>query len=398
MHEPGLPTRRARFQQVRIDATTPLKILHVFRAPVGGLFRHVLDLAREQVARGHHVGLIADSNTGGTRAAGILGELAPSLALGISRIPMRRHVGPGDASVLAHVMGRVAQTGADVVHGHGAKGGAYARMALNVPRAVRAYTPHGGSLLFGHNTLAGKFYLASEKMLMLRGDLFLFESAYSAEVFRRKIGTPRGLVRVVHNGVAREEFKPVEPEANATDLVFIGEFRPVKGIDVLIDALGKLHHAGRSVTATLVGDGPERDALRNQVDRLGLANIVQFRPPMSARQAQALGRVMVIPSRAESLPYVVLEAAAAGMPLITTKVGGIPEIYGPLTGGLIAADDVTALAQAILDELDDPAQTIQTAKHLRDRVEASFSVDGMVNGILDAYQAALERLHEIGRR
>jgi hypothetical protein len=56
---------------------TPLNILHVFRAPVGGLFRHVLDLAREQIARGHRVGLIADSTTGGARAEAVLGELAP---------------------------------------------------------------------------------------------------------------------------------------------------------------------------------------------------------------------------------------------------------------------------------------------------------------------------------
>ena len=62
------------------DSMTPLNILHVFRAPVGGLFRHVLDLAHEQIARGHRVGLIADSNTGGARADEVLGELAPSLA------------------------------------------------------------------------------------------------------------------------------------------------------------------------------------------------------------------------------------------------------------------------------------------------------------------------------
>ena len=80
-------------------------------------------------------------------------------------------------------------------------------------RAVRAYTPHGGSLLFGHDTLAGKFYLATERLLMLRGDLFLFESAYSADIFRKKIGTPRGLVRVVHNGVSRAEFEPIVSQA-----------------------------------------------------------------------------------------------------------------------------------------------------------------------------------------
>jgi glycosyltransferase involved in cell wall biosynthesis len=377
---------------------TPLRILHVFRAPVGGLYRHVLDLAYEQIRRGHQVGLIADSNTGGARADATLKELAPSLALGITRIPMRRHIGPGDAIAMTHVMGRIAQSGADVVHGHGAKGGAYARMALNARRAVRAYTPHGGSLLFGHDTLAGKFYLATEKVLMLRGDLFLFESAYSAEIFRRKIGTPRGLVRIVHNGVSRKEFEPIVARPDATDLVFMGEFRPVKGIDVLIDAIAQLHRGGRSVSTTLVGDGPERPALVGQVERLGLGNIVHFRPAMPAREAQALGRVMVIPSRAESLPYVVLEAAAAGLPLITTKVGGIPEIYGTLTDTLVPAEDVSALAQTISQTLDRPEATKELAKRLQERVAASFSVDTMVDGVLSAYETALAGLKERGRR
>ncbi|HEY6022727.1 MAG TPA: glycosyltransferase family 4 protein [Pseudolabrys sp.] len=375
-----------------------LNILHVFRAPVGGLFRHVLDLTREQVSRGHRVGLIADSNTGGPRAAEVLGELASSLALGLTRIPMRRHIGPGDALAMAHVMRRIAQTGADVIHGHGAKGGAYARMALNASRAVRAYTPHGGSLLFGHDTLAGKFYLATEKFLMLRGDLFLFESAYSAEVFRRKIGKPRGLVRVVHNGVSRKEFEPITVRAEATDLVFMGEFRPVKGVDVLIDAVAQLYRDGRTVTTTLVGDGPDRDILRNQVERLGLGDIVKFRAAMPAREAQTLGRIMVIPSRAESLPYVVLEAAAAGQPLITTKVGGIPEIYGTLTDTLVPSEDVAALAQAVARTLDHPDATADLARRLQERVASSFSVETMVDGVLSAYEAALERLRQSGRR
>jgi glycosyltransferase involved in cell wall biosynthesis len=271
-------------------------------------------------------------------------------------------------------------------------------MALNARRAVRAYTPHGGSLLFGHGTLTGKIYLHTEKLLMLRGDLFLFESAYSAEVFRRKIGKPRGLVRVVHNGVSRKEFEPIAMRADATDLVFMGEFRPVKGIDVLIDAIAQLHRNGRVVTATLVGDGPERDTLRTQVERLGLTDVVQFRPAMPARQAQALGRIMVIPSRAESLPYVVLEAAAAGLPLITTKVGGIPEIYGTLTDTLVPAEDVGALAQTIARTLDNPDATAELARRLRERVASSFSVDTMVDGVLDAYAAAIERLQQNGRR
>jgi glycosyltransferase involved in cell wall biosynthesis len=376
----------------------PLNILHVFRAPVGGLFRHVLDLTRAQIARGHRVGMIADSLTGGRSAEETLQKLAPDLALGLSRVPMQRHAGLGDFGGLAHVMSRVSQTKADIVHGHGAKGGAYARLSYANRRAVRAYTPHGGSLLFGHDTLQGKFYLATERLLMLRGDLFLFESAYSADMFRHKIGSPRGLVRIVHNGVSRTEFESVTLAADATDLMFIGELRPVKGIDVLIAAIALMHGEGRKVTATLVGDGPDRAALGAQVERLGLGAAIRFMPAMPARQAQALGWLMVAPSRAESLPYVVLEAAASGKPLVTTKVGGIPEIYGPLTDTLVAPLDPPTLARAILRALDHPAQAGDIAQSLRQRVAESFSVDSMVDGVLDAYQAALAALQQAGRR
>ncbi len=376
----------------------PLNILHVFRAPVGGLFRHVLDLTREQIARGHRVGLIADLRTGGARADEVLRKLEPSLALGLSRIAMRRQPSPSDAFVLGHVMRRVAQAKADVVHGHGAKGGAYARMVVANKRAVRAYTPHGGSLLFGHDTLAGKFYLATERLLMLRGDLFLFESAYSAEVFAGKVGKPRGLVRIVHNGVSRAEFEPVTALPDATNLIYLGELRHIKGIDVLIDSIALMRRNGRNVTATLVGDGPDRDALQARVTQANLRETVRFMPAMPARAAFALGHIMVAPSRHESLPYVVLEAAAASKPLITTRVGGIPEIYGPLSNTLVPPNDPKALAQAIIHALDRPDTIVEITQKLRERVQASFSVDSMVDGVLTAYQTALGTLVKNGRR
>ena len=119
-------------------AAKPMNILHVFRAPVGGLFRHVVDLARGQIARGHRVGLIADSRTGGERAEETLAALAPQLALGLTRLPMHRQLNPGDAIAAWHVTRRITQTGAHVVHGHGAKGGAYARLAF----AQQSGLPH----------------------------------------------------------------------------------------------------------------------------------------------------------------------------------------------------------------------------------------------------------------
>ena len=168
-------------------------------------------------------------------------------------------------------MRRVAQAKADVVHGHGAKGGAYARMVFGNKRAVRAYTPHGGSLLFGHDTLDGKFYLATERLLMLRGDLFLFESAYSAEVFAAK-----SAIRAAWSAsfiTACHVPSSNRCTARRNRIMFMGELRHIKGIDVLIDAIALMHRNGRNVTATLVGDGPDREPCRP-----GRAGICTARP------------------------------------------------------------------------------------------------------------------------
>ena len=376
----------------------PLNILHVFRTPVGGLFRHVMDLARAQAERGHRVGLIADSTTGGERAAADLEKLEPLLAHGITRIPMSRQVGPADWKPILHTMRRAAAAKADVLHGHGAKGGAYARLALGTRRAIRVYTPHGGSLWFSKDTLKGKFYLAAEKLFMWRSDLLLYESQFSADASRANIGVPNCLVRVVHNGVSRAEFEPIVPAPDATDIVFVGELRHLKGVDLLIEALATLRRNGRPLTATLVGAGPDRNAFVAQAAAAGLSDAVKFPGAMNARQALPLGRLMVVPSRAESLPYIVLETIAAQVPLITTRVGGIPEIYGPLADTLIAPDSVDALAAAIAEALDHPERLAQRMSALSERVSRLFSIDAMVDGVLDGYRAALSMAEAEGRR
>ncbi|MDP2410313.1 MAG: glycosyltransferase family 4 protein [Pseudolabrys sp.] len=367
-----------------------LSILHVLRAPVGGLFRHVTDLVEGQIARGHRVGIIADSLTGDARSRDTFAALVPKLALGLSLTPIPRSLGPRDLTAALHVVNRVRKTRPDVIHGHGAKGGAFARLAFARKPAIRAYTPHGGSLLLDPASVSGKAYLGAERVLMPHGDLYLFESAYSSRIFKERIGTPDGVVRVVHNGVAASEFDPVAVAPDATDLVFLGELRRVKGIDVLIDAVASLHRDGTPVTATLVGAGPEEAALRAQVTRLSLDHAIRFLPPRAARDAMAHGRIMVIPSRAESLPYVVLEAAAAGKPLITTQVGGIPEIYGPQSEELLPAGDPKALAAAVVKAIVDPEALDAITQQLRAQVVASFSLDAMLEGVLAGYEQALD--------
>lgn len=363
-----------------------LRILHVLRAPVGGLFRHVIDLVRGQSERGHQVGLIADSATGGSRADEVLREVAELLALGAVRIPMPRHLGFGDIAAVRAVSRQIDRAAPDVVHGHGAKGAAYARLAPAAKGAIRAYTPHGGSLHYGASPI-GLVYLTLERLLMVQTDLLLFESEFGRESYHKKVGLSDALVRVIHNGIGEAEFAPVARSKDASDLVFVGELRMLKGVDVLIDALIALVGNGRAVTATIVGDGPDRAAFEQRARPLG--DRVRFTGALPARQGFAMGHVLVVPSRAESLPYIVLEAAGAGIPVLATRVGGIPEIFGPQASQLIVPGDPSALSRAITDALDNREQTERSAHMLRQRVREEFSVDLMVNQGLQAYREAL---------
>jgi glycosyltransferase involved in cell wall biosynthesis len=362
-----------------------MKILHVLRAPVGGLFRHVVDLAHGQIARGHEVGMIVDNCATQALSEQTLTALAPKLALGLSRFRICRQPGSADIAAVWHVARRIHATGAEIVHGHGAKGGALARLAPARHAPVRAYTPHGGSL---HDAVGGRTAVLMERALKRRGQLYLFESAYSHDVYRRKVGQPAGSVRVVHNGVRRDECETIALAEDASDIIYLGEMRALKGVDVLIEALAYSRRRGRRLTATLIGDGPDAARFRGQVDTLGLAGLVSFRAPMPARKAFALGHVVVVPSRAESLPYVVLEAAAAAKPLVATGVGGIPEVFGPLAERLVRPDDARALAAAFVDAVDRPDAAAAAAQALRARVQTNFSVDVMVEGVVNAYHHA----------
>ncbi len=365
----------------------PLRILHILRAPVGGLFRHVCDLATEQTRQGHAVGLVADNSTGGEQAERKFAELSGSLSLGVSRVPMSRHAGFSDISAVRHVRERAQALKADVVHGHGAKGGAYAR--LGAGGAIRVYTPHGGSLHFSRGNPAGFAYLTAEWLLLRKTDLALFESDYAKRTFEAKIGVPSGLVRVVHNGVRAEELQRVMPAGNVADILFVGELRMLKGVDVLLDAIAILQRENTKIRALIVGDGPDRAAFEGRKDALGLSKIVTFAGAMPAREAFAKGRILVVPSRAESLPYIVLEAAAAGVPIVTTDVGGIPEIFGDGSDTLVPPGDAPALAVAIRAALESGAN--ERAAKLHQRISEKFTVTAMTDAVLGAYGDALLR-------
>jgi glycosyltransferase involved in cell wall biosynthesis len=373
--------------------TRKLRIVHCFRSPVGGIFRHVRDLTEVQVADGHDVGIVCDSTTGGAFEEKLFSDLESVLKLGVRRTPMQRHIGPGDIASAYRTYRIIKQLQPDVVHGHGAKGGVYARLfgsllRVSRSRVARLYSPHGGSLHYDETTLTGKFFFMLERLMERFTDHLLFVSDYELRTFRRKIGEPPIPNSLVYNGLRQSEFEPVPPNEDAADFLYIGMMRDLKGPDLFIDALARAEQAiGRPLSAAMVGDGDDLPKYKAQVAALGLGKRVAFHPPMPARQAFALARIIVVPSRAEAMPYIVLEALAAGMPMIASAVGGIPEIFGPDSPAL-TRPDADEIAAAMAGAVADVAK-YRAIMPGRADLEGRFSAAVMAKHIESAYFEAL---------
>jgi glycosyltransferase involved in cell wall biosynthesis len=313
---------------------------------------------------------------------------------------MQRAPHPSDLLVFGRIAKHLRTLQPHVVHGHGSKGGLYARLEGFLPfglAAVRGYTPHGGSFNQRPGSATHRLYMMVERFLAYRTDILLFESAYIAGRFDAYVGQVSAQRRIVPNGIGPAEFIPVLPEPGAAEFLYVGELRAAKGIDTLLTAFARLSAQDRPrLRLALVGSGPDTEALQRLAAQLGIAEQVHFHGPMPARTAFGLGRILVVPSRAESLPYIVLEAAGAQIPMVATNVGGIPEIFGPFRDRLITCGDADVLAAALRAELDgDPARISEKAAALARYVESQFSYANMVDAVIDGYRSALAQKYRV---
>ncbi len=368
----------------------PLRVLLITRAPVGGLWRHILDLTDGLLERGFELGIVVDSLRASEHVLATLDRFAPRLALGVHTLDIPRLPGWGDVRLSLQCRKLIKQLKPDIVHGHSAKGGLYARLSAWHTKAQVFYTPHGGSLHYDWSTMSGKVYLSAERGLVPLTDQFLFESAYSADGFKEKIGDTKGRDRVVFNGLRGDEFAggPAPLDNPTHDFAFVGEMRAIKGVDVLLEALCQVRHpTGRPLKVLFLGDGPMLDDFKTYADDLGLTEEVTFVGRRPLREALAATDTMIVPSRAESLPYIVMESIAAGKQVIATDVGGIGEIFGPTRSSLIPSDDADALASAMRKALEPLSPETQAELDARYAFVAdNFHVDRMVDQIAESYR------------
>ncbi|MEP0520105.1 MAG: glycosyltransferase [Hyphomicrobiales bacterium] len=369
-----------------------LTIIHLVRAPIGGIFRHLADLATAQAGQGHQVGIICDSLTGGPFEDDYVERLRAILPLGVTRLEMPRAVGLADIAAMRRVSKVLKTQNPDVLHCHGSKGGVYGRLAKGLRQLNRKtavfYAPHGGSLHYPPKSKEGRIYFTIERFLERWTSGLAHVSEYEQRTYVQKVGMPKTKACVIHNGIGEQELTPIEPNADAKDFLFIGMLRDLKGVDLFINAM-KILNERSPTSAWIVGDGAEEDKVRyrQMVAKFGLEDTVQFYPATPAREVFSMAKSIVVPSRAESLPYIVLEAAGAKLPMICTNVGGISEIYGEQSDVLITPN-LDVITKAMQDMKSASFQTPVTTR-LHENVSANFSIKVMEERVMKLYQEAL---------
>lgn len=275
--------------------------------------------------------------------------------------------------------------GADLVHCHSARA-----HALGVPAARLAF----GTAVVVSRRVAVPVRRGLKYRMPV--DLYLCVSEGVRAAMERG-GVPRDRLVVVPSGIESPRSSPLDlrklidvPERTAL-IGTVAALTAEKRHQDLLEALRLVHAAGVDADLVLFGEGPRRAALEAQRDRLGLVRRVHFlgfRDDASALVAQCT--IAALASESEGIATSLIEAEAAGVPVVATAVGGVPEVVRDgLTGRLVPPADPRALADALVELLADPGRRAAMAEAAR-HAAAEFHIDRTVQRTMEAYRLVLE--------
>ncbi len=380
----------------------PLKILMVIETGGGGSGRHIIDLVTGLVARGHELHVVHSP----LRAEQSFERRLFSIdGATIVSMDIRKAVGPHDVLVVRQLRRYLRDHGPfDVIHGHSSKGGALGRLAAVGSSAARIYTPHG---LYTLNPVLSPMKKRIYGMIetVLARTLSDGIIAVSDKEFRhaRSLGFPARNMFLVGNGVALRD--PVERNqtrwrirlrlgiADDVPVVgFVGRFCTAKAAERFVELARIVRDTGVDARFILLGSGKTAAEIDRLISAYGLARFLTVFPDESGEEFMPAFDVFTLTSRYEAMPYVLLEALAAGCPIVATDVGGSRTVIDEGENGFVVPqqDDMTVMAERLLPLLRDPGlrqrMSAASARKARD-----FSLDAMVDATVDVYRSVLAR-------
>ena len=275
-----------------------------------------------------------------------------------------------------------------VVHANSSKAGILGRVAAALTRVpVRIFTVHGWAFKAHHGAAAQIYLWADRAARPLTTHMICVADAELTAGLRAR--TCRRSRTVVIRNAVDVTGAPVAQLAGRPPLVVsVGRLKEPKDFESLFRAAARVDGDFR---LRVLGDGPDRPALERLLAELGLEQRVELAGDADDVPEQLAGAdVFVLSSRSEGLPMSILEAMAAGLPVVATRVGGIPELVDDgRTGLLVGAGDVDALAEALQRLVDDPELRRTLGAAGRERAEAAFDLERFRREHLELYALAL---------
>ncbi|MDX2464737.1 MAG: glycosyltransferase family 4 protein [Porticoccus sp.] len=378
------------------EKTRKIHVLQVVGDPVGGIRKHIHSIV-SGVDSVKFVQSYAHSITSvDAKFERDLVQLKQHLECVIP-LSVKKRPGLRDLINLYILVKYVRAAKVDIIHGHGAKGGLYARTVGRICGVKSVYTPHGGVAHSMFSKAEEMLYTFVEKILYGWTDCFVFESNYTAQAFHKKIGCSSGCWMVNYNGVstpdvgsALNQVAVPDNGLSLNDALHVGVFgllRAQKGQEYAIRAVSQLKEKNKSICLHVYGDGPDREKLVSLSKSIGVSDRVIFHGDVTdVEMHMSRMDVILVPSLFESFGYVAIEAMVLEKPVIVSSVGGLMEVVDNESGIFIQPGNVDAITQALLFCLDHPEQIKVKALRGKKRAESEFSLDRMIERISTIYQ------------
>lgn len=356
---------------------------------LGGTEKQLVLLAEGLRRGGMEVTVVVLSSREGPREPVLRAAEVPVVHLGLTRTRGWRAI-PSVLVATVRLARYLRRTRPDVVHAFRYRGyvtGALAARYARIPVFI------AGRRAPDDFKRGRRLRLAAERIATRVADLVVADAHAVAERAHATEGVPLRKLAVIYNGLPESAFMPVGPAQLDTIrpvVLCVANLRPRKGHAELLAAAGMLRERGMPCTVALAGEGPERDALRRQAAELDIdVRLLGPRTDVDALLARA--DVVVLPSRSEGLSNAVMEAMAAGCPVVATAVGGTPELLADGRGVLVPPDDPQALADALGAVLAEPEAALRLGDNARQWSLEHLHVDTMVARHLTLYDEMWER-------
>jgi glycosyltransferase involved in cell wall biosynthesis len=353
--------------------------------PIGGAQVHVRDLASALLRRGHESVVLTSGGgayTEALRAAGVHTITLKSLRAPIHPIE--------DLRALHEIRGLLKSLRPNLVSTHSSKAGILGRTAAHSLGIPAIFTAHGWAFTPGVPSRQASIYTAIERLAAPLASRIITVSDFDRRLALTHHVVASEKLVTIHNGMP--DIGPelrADPGRSPVRLAMVARFEPQKDHTTLLYALAGLTHEAWSLD--LIGDGPLQPKARELSQRLGLGDRVRFwgqRSDVDVRLAEA--QVALLITNWEGFPRSILEAMRAGLPVVASAVGGVPEsVRDGETGFTVDRGDVPGLQERLTQLLSNAELRTRLGRSGRQRYEDHFTLDRTIERTLAVYQEVL---------